>query len=84
VASASSVQKFVKYYGTGNIRDVWMVNDVLATFVLPYSRPPHAEWLIDIFDCSEGYIVAHMMDTVVLELQACASACGAGPKTACP
>ena len=37
-----SVQKFVQYYGTGNIRDVRMVNDVLATFVLPYCRLPHA------------------------------------------
>lgn len=81
----SSVQKFVQYYRTGNIRDVRMVNDVLATFILPYCRLPHAdiEWLIDTFDCSEGAIVAHMMDTVVHELRACVSACTGG-QTACP
>jgi hypothetical protein len=84
--TTSSAQKFVQYYGTGNIRDVRMVNDVLATFVLPYCRLPHAniEWLIDTFDCSEGPIVAHMMDTVVHELQACVSACTGGQTAACP
>ena len=47
-----------------------MVNDILAVLVLPYCQLPHADikWLIDTLDCSEGLIVAHMMDTVVHEL----------------
>jgi len=84
--SNSDVQKFIRYYRTGMIYDVRMVNDFLAVFVLPYCQLPHADikWLIDTLDCSEGPIVAHMMDTVVHELQACISACAAGQTVACP
>jgi hypothetical protein len=84
--SSAAVQKFVDYYTTGKIRDVRMVNEFLVAFVLPYCHLPHAtiEWLIDTFDCSEGYIVAHSMDTVVHELQACVAACAAGQRAACP
>lgn len=81
-----NVQKFIRYYQTGRIYDVRMVNDILAVLVLPYCQLPHADikWLIDTLDCSEGLIVAHMMDTVVHELQACISACAAGQTVGCP
>jgi hypothetical protein len=63
-----------RYYASGRIRDVRMVNDPLVRYFLPYcniSHPP-IEWLIDTLSCSASD--GHGITTVIRELQACIAA----------
>lgn len=64
-----------RYIATGKIRDVRMINDIIAQYLLPHCNLPHApiEWLIDTLSCSSGSVlIGHSIDTVVRELQVCA------------
>ncbi len=60
-----------QYYSSGNIRDVRMVNDIIASLV-PLCDFPHApiEWIANTLSCSSN---GHAIETVVRELQACAT-----------
>ena len=88
-------QSLAAYLRSGRIKDVRMVNDVIATYVLPHCNFPHApiDWLVDTLSCSaDGSLIesltrGHQIETVVRELQACAVCSARQPGTknsACP
>ena len=65
---------FARYFGTGRIRDVRMVNDAIALYLMPVCSFPHAqiEWIRDSFSCSRGgFLTGHYIETVVRELNPC-------------
>jgi hypothetical protein len=60
-----------QYFASGRVRDVRMVNDILAKYLLPHCDFPHAptEWLVDTLTCSATD--GHGIETVVRELRVC-------------
>jgi hypothetical protein len=69
--------ELTRYIRKNRIRDIRMVNDIIAVYLLPHCNLPHApiEWLVDTLSCSNGGVTTgHSIDTVVRELQACTPA----------
>jgi hypothetical protein len=67
---------------TNSIRDIRMVNDIIAVYLLPHCNLPHApiEWIADTLACSSGSVmVGHSIETVVRELHACLQTTTAQP-----